>query len=66
LFEELAAIGVKYADTTVKMTGNYCIGFVFARAPEKYHAVLTSEQCAKGASLIIDDLEDAMNQLWRQ
>jgi hypothetical protein len=66
LFEELEAIAVKYADTTVKMTGNDCSGVVFARASDKYHAVLTSEKCAKGTSLIIDDLEDDMNQLWRQ
>jgi hypothetical protein len=39
---------------------------VFATAAEKYHSVLTSEQRTKGAELAMDDLEDAMNQLWRQ
>jgi hypothetical protein len=39
---------------------------VFATAAEKYHSVLTSEQRTKGAGLTMDDLEDAMNQLWRQ
>jgi hypothetical protein len=62
----VAAVEVDYADTTVKITGNDCIGVVFATAPDKYHAVLTSEQCAKGANFTIDYLEDAMNQLWSQ
>jgi hypothetical protein len=66
LFESLAAIEVASADTTVKITGNYCSGVVFATAHDKYHAVLTFEQRAKEASLTVGDLEDAMNQLWRQ
>jgi hypothetical protein len=39
---------------------------VFATAAEKYHSVLNSEQRTKGADLTMDDLEDAMNQLWIQ
>jgi hypothetical protein len=39
---------------------------VFATEVEHYHAVLTSEQRTKGANLTMDDLEDPMNQLWRQ
>jgi hypothetical protein len=66
LFEELAEIAVSYSYTTAKITENDCIVVVFAKVPEKYSAVLTSQQSAKGAGLTIDDLEDAMNQLWRQ
>jgi hypothetical protein len=64
LFEKLAEIEVAYAGK--KITEQYCIGVVFATAAEKYHYVLTSEQCTKGADLTMDGLEDAMNQLWRQ
>jgi hypothetical protein len=39
---------------------------VFATAAEKYHSVLTSEQHTNCADLTMEDLEDAMNQLWRQ
>jgi hypothetical protein len=66
LFEQLAEIEVAYAGTTIKITEQDCIGVVFATAAEKYHSVLTSEQRTKGADLTTDDLEDAMNQLWRQ
>jgi hypothetical protein len=66
LFEQLAEIEVAYAGTTLKITEQDCIGVVFATAAEKYHSVLTSEQHTKGAGLTMDDLEDAMNQLWRQ
>jgi hypothetical protein len=66
LFEQLAEIEVAYADTTIKITEQGCIGVVFATAAEKYHSVLTSEQRTKGADLTMDDIEDAVNQLWRQ
>jgi hypothetical protein len=66
LFEQLAEIEVAYAGTTIKLTEQDCIGVVFATAAEKYHSVLTSEQRTKGDGLTMDDLEDAMNQLWRQ
>jgi hypothetical protein len=66
LFEQLAEIEVAYAGTTIKITEQDCIGVVFATAAEKYHSVLTSEQRTKGAGLTMDDLEDAMNQLWIQ
>jgi hypothetical protein len=64
--KHLSEIEVAYAGTTIKITEQDCIGVVFATAAEKYHSVLTSEQRTKGAGLTIDDLEDAMNQLWRQ
>jgi hypothetical protein len=66
LFEQLAEIEVAYTGTTIKITEQDCIGVVFATAAEKYHSVLTSEQHTKGAGLTMDDLEYAMNQLWRQ
>jgi hypothetical protein len=66
LFEQLAEIEVTYAGTTITINEQDWIEVVLATAAEKYHAVLTSEQCAKGASLTMDDLEDAMHQLWRQ
>jgi hypothetical protein len=66
LFEQLAEIEVAYAGTTIKFTEQDCIGVVFATAAEKYHSVLTSEQRTRGAGLTMDDIEDAMNQLWRQ
>jgi hypothetical protein len=66
LFEQLAEIEVAYAGTTIKITEQDYIGVVFATAAEKYNSVLTSEQRTKGADLTMDDLEDAMNQLWRQ
>jgi hypothetical protein len=62
----MAEIEVAYAGTTIKITEQDYIGVVFATAAEKYHSVLTSEQRNKGANLTMDDLEDAMNQLWRQ
>jgi hypothetical protein len=66
LFEQLAEIEVDYAGTTIKITEQDCIGAVFATAAEKYHSVLTSGQRTKDAGSTMDDLEDAMNQLWRQ
>jgi hypothetical protein len=66
VFEQLAEIEVAYTGTAIKITEQDCIGVVFATAAEKYHSVLTSEQCTKVADLTMDDLEDAMNQLWRQ
>jgi hypothetical protein len=66
LFEQVAEIEVAYAGTTIKITEHDCIGVVFATAAEKYHSVLTSEQRTKGDGLTMDDLEDAMNQLWRK
>jgi hypothetical protein len=65
-FEQLAEIEVAYAGTTIKITEQDCIRVVFATAAEKYHSVLTPEQRTKGADLTMDDLEDAINQLWRQ
>jgi hypothetical protein len=62
----LAEIEVDYAGTAIKSTEQDCIGVVFATAAEKYKSVLTSEQHTKGADLTMDDLEDSMNQLWRQ
>jgi hypothetical protein len=66
LFEQLAEIEVAYAGKTIKITEQDCIVVVFAKAAENYHSVLTSEQRTKGAGLTMDDLEDAMDQLWRQ
>jgi hypothetical protein len=66
LFEQLAEIEVAYTGTTITFTKHDFIGVVSETAAEKYHAVLSSEQRAKGASLTMDDLEDAMNKLWRQ
>jgi hypothetical protein len=66
LFEQLAEIEVAYAGTTIKITEQDCIGVVFATAAEKFHYVLTSEQRTKVADLTMDDLEDAMNHMWRQ
>jgi hypothetical protein len=66
LFEQLAEIEVACAGTTITITEQDCIGVVFATSSEKYHSVLTSEQRTKGADLTMDDLEDAMNRLWRQ
>jgi hypothetical protein len=66
LFEQLAEIEVAYAGNTIKITEHDCIGVVFATASEKYHSVLTSEQRTKGDKLTMNDLEDAMNQFWRQ
>jgi hypothetical protein len=66
IFEQLEEIEVAYAGTTITITAHDYIGVVFATMAEKYHDVLTSGQRVKGASLTIDDLEDTMNQLWRQ
>jgi hypothetical protein len=66
LFEQLAGIEVAYAGTTIKITEQDCIGVVFATAAEKYHSVLTSEKRTKDAGLTMDDIEDAMHQLWRK
>jgi hypothetical protein len=65
LFEQLGEIEAAYAGTTIIITEQDCIVFVFATAAEKYYSVLTSEQRTNGAGLTMDDLEDAMNQLWR-
>jgi len=41
------------------------IPFVLSAAPEKYHAIITSEMRDKAERLTLDDLEDAMNDQWR-
>ena len=44
---------------------NTLIPYVLSVAPEKHHAVITSEMRDKGNNLTSDDLEDAMNDQWR-
>jgi hypothetical protein len=65
-FEVLAEVEGAYASKTINIIEQDCIVVVFATANETYHSVLTSEQRAKGANLTIDDLKNAINQLWRQ
>jgi hypothetical protein len=45
------------------------VAVVLTAAPKDYHAVLTAEQRTKahgGDALTLDDLENAMNDMWRQ
>jgi hypothetical protein len=71
LFEQLTYSEVAYYTGTTTYcnfgTGLYCIVVIFATSAERFYSVLNSEQQAKGATLTMDDLEDAMHhKLWRQ
>ena len=43
---------------------NTLIPYVLSAAPEKHHAVITSEMRDKGNNLTLDDLEEAMYDQW--
>jgi hypothetical protein len=44
LFEHMAEIEVAHSGTAITITGQDCIGVVFATAAKTYNFVLTSEQ----------------------
>jgi hypothetical protein len=66
LFEQLASIENRYNTVTNKILEEDLVAIVLDAAPMEYQAVLTSEQRARGTLLMLDDLETAMNQHWRQ
>jgi len=65
LFEALSAIENKYNTASFTISNEELIATVLEKAPKEYSTVLTCEQRAKGTSLVMADLLEAMNQLWR-
>jgi hypothetical protein len=42
------------------------IAVIFDTAPQEYQIILTTEQCIKGASITLSNLEVVMEQYWHQ
>jgi len=66
MFKELSRIENVYNTATRKIEEDDLIAIVLDKAPKEYQAVLTSEQQIRGADLKLIDLNNAMNQHWRQ
>ena len=66
LFEQICRIENKYNAAVRKIDEDDLIAVVLHAAPAEYEAVLACEQRQLGTAMKIDDLEAAMNQLWRQ
>jgi hypothetical protein len=69
LFEQLAEIEPIYNGIGKTSDQDDLVVLVLTAAPKDYHAVLTAEQRMKahgGDALTLDDLENAMNDMWRQ
>ena len=64
LFEKISEI--QYHNTDVKIEEEDLIAVVLSVAPIEYQGVLTVEQRRLKDQLKLSDLEEAMNQLWRQ
>jgi gag-polypeptide of LTR copia-type len=66
LFERLSTIENQYNMPGKKIEEADLIAVVLDAAPAEYQSVLTAEQQRRGPDLSVADLEDAMNQRWRQ
>eukprot|EP00977_Amphora_coffeiformis_P005922 scaffold1253_cov146-Amphora_coffeaeformis.AAC.5 len=64
LFEQLGEI-VNY-DTNGSVDEADLMAVVFTVAPERYQSVLSAVQLEKKDALTLEDLEEAMDQVWRQ
>ena len=65
LFEAISGIENKYNTSTFQLPEEEKIATILENAPAEYSTVLTCEQRSKGTSLKIEDLQEAMNQLYR-
>jgi hypothetical protein len=66
LFEQISSIENQYNAPGKKIEEADLIAVVLDAAPAEYQAVLTAEQRRRGTDLCVADLEEAMNQFWRQ
>jgi hypothetical protein len=62
----LSTIENRYNTTTRRLDDEDKIAVVLSAAPDEYQAMLTNEQRRLGANITTEDLEEAMNQYWRQ
>jgi hypothetical protein len=65
LFEQISAIENKFNTVNYRIPKEDRIATVLEKAPREYGTVLTVEQRSKGNNLTLEDLYDAMSQLWR-
>jgi hypothetical protein len=66
LFEHISSVTNRYNTSTSTIQEEDMIAVILDAAPAEYQTVLTSEQRVKGTALKQADLEEAMNQHWRQ
>jgi hypothetical protein len=66
LFEQISSVTNRYQSSTSAVNEEDMIAVILDAAPAEYQAVLTSEQRVKRVALKQADLEEAMNQHWRQ
>ena len=66
LFEQLSEIESMYNTNDMTVDEADLIAVVFMVAPEQYQSVIASVQLEKCDELTLYDLEDSMNQVWRQ
>ena len=64
LFEQLAEI--ENYDVSGSLDESDLMAVVFTKAPVRYQNVLSAVQLEKKDNLTLDDLEEAMTQVWRQ
>jgi hypothetical protein len=65
LFEQICAIENKYNTDNYKIPKEDRIATVLEKAPKEYGTLLTVDQRSKGNNMNLEDLHDAMSQLWR-
>jgi hypothetical protein len=65
LFEQINAIENKYNIINFEIPKEDRIATVLEKAPKEYGTALTVEQRSKGNNLNLEDLHEAMSQLWR-
>ena len=66
LFEQLSAIENAYNTESRKIDEDDLVAVILDKAPKEYKSVITAEQQARGENLTLDDLEKAMDHLYRQ
>mmetsp|Transcript_18815 Transcript_18815/g.23344 ORF Transcript_18815/g.23344 Transcript_18815/m.23344 type:complete len:1201 (+) Transcript_18815:436-4038(+) len=66
LFEQISAIENKFNTKNRKIEEEELIAVVMAAAPEQYASALTSEIRRQGSNLSLSDLEEVMDEQWRQ
>jgi hypothetical protein len=62
---QISAIENKFNTVNYQIPKEDRIATVLEKAPGEYGTVLTVEQRSKGNNLVLEDLYDAMAQLWR-
>jgi Tfp pilus assembly PilM family ATPase len=66
LFEQISGIDNRFQQPNLKMPDEEKIAVILMATPKEYVTLLTSEQRQKGASVTLDDLQEAMLAQWRQ